>query len=60
MEEGFVIDNVRVAHGVSRWAPGKPQESFLTGTKSPSGTLPLTALRCSSCGHTELYARKDS
>ena len=60
MEQGFVIDNVRVAHGVSHSAPGMPQGSFLTGTKSPTGMLPLAAFRCSSCGYTELYTREES
>jgi hypothetical protein len=59
MERGFVLDNVQVAHGVSQWAPGVPQKSFLTGTKSPAGTLPMAAFRCSTCGYSEIYAREE-
>lgn len=59
MEQGFIIDNARAAHGVSQWAPGSPQKSFLTSTIFPAGTLPLGAFRCSECGYTEFYAREE-
>lgn len=56
MEQGFTLENSIV----SRWVPGSPKKSFLTGTKILGKKLvPIGSFRCESCGYLEFYARDE-
>ena len=61
MERGFVLDNTYGSQLVSQWAPGIPEASFWTGTKSidEEKLIPLGAFRCADCGFLEFYARSE-
>lgn len=60
MEQGFIIDNRYGVRQVSQWAAGAPKMSIWRGAKvSEARIIPIGAYRCSSCGHLELYARRE-
>ena len=57
MQEGFVLDAGYGVNFVSRWMPGRPQNSWLTGIKVPAkDQRPISAYRCDRCGYLESYA----
>jgi hypothetical protein len=58
MNQGFVADKTHLAVEVITWRPGPPETSFLSGTKLPTGSLPIAAFCCEHCGYLEFYANK--
>ena len=60
MAQGFIADAVQhAAQRVSSWVEGAPEKSFWSGTKVPSGMIPIGTFRCSTCGFLESYARDE-
>lgn len=61
MEEGYVPEHGDMNYGLgpSEWVEGRPQSSFWSGLKSDGKVrYKINALRCTGCGHLELYARE--
>lgn len=56
---GFVLETgYYYALSVSQWVEGKPKESFWDNGLNLDGKAeyPITAYRCTNCGHLEFYA----
>lgn len=57
MQPGFVLDRGGNAHHVAEWIQGEPEKSFWLGLKTKGRqALPITALRCPTCGRVDLFA----
>lgn len=57
MQVGFIADRTDVEVTVSQWMAGKPERSFLTGTKvRGKETRDIRTYRCTQCGFLESYA----
>jgi hypothetical protein len=57
MESGWVADYTHGGIQRENWSPGEPQPSFWTGLKvERDQVIPITTLRCPSCGYLESYA----
>ena len=57
MERGFIADVTYGGRVQEQWGPGAPEVSFWTGLKTEKRTLlPVTTMRCPSCGALESYA----
>jgi hypothetical protein len=63
MEEGFSMD-IRQSNIASqqKWIEGYPEKSFLSLGLKIKGkkALPISTLRCQSCGFLESYARSNT
>ena len=58
MEPGFVADATYGGNVQEKWGPGVPEVTFWTGLKTEKKKLlPVTTMRCPSCGALESYAR---
>jgi hypothetical protein len=58
MESGWVADNTQAGLTQQNWSAGEPRPSFWTGLKpeKKDEVVPVTTLRCPSCGYLESYA----
>lgn len=59
MEQGFMVDRGDMhMKEQAEWASGEPNRSFWRGStvESKERTLPVTTLRCKTCGYLEFYA----
>jgi hypothetical protein len=57
MESGWVADYTHGGIQRENWSPGEPQPSVWTGLKvERDQVIPITTLRCPSCGYLESYA----
>jgi ribosomal protein L37E len=59
LERGFMLDHTHGGYVAAEWVEGAPEWSFWRGTKvSGKRRMKVEAMRCSSCGRVELYARE--
>jgi len=57
MESGWVADKTQAGLMQQNWSAGEPQPSFWTGLKvEKDQVVPVTTLRCPTCGYLESYA----
>jgi hypothetical protein len=58
MEAGWIPDTAREGVLQTAWMPGAPEPRyfFLGVSWKADRNVPLTAFRCTKCGHVELYA----
>jgi hypothetical protein len=57
MEVGYVVDANQSGYQQQKWSPGEPEPNFWMGLKlAKDQVLPVTTLRCPSCGYLESYA----
>jgi predicted nucleic-acid-binding Zn-ribbon protein len=57
MESGWVADKTQGGLTQQNWSAGEPQPSFWTGLKvEKDQVVPVTTLRCPTCGYLESYA----
>src|ERR1700730_7967663 len=57
MEVGYVLDATHSGYQQQNWSPGEPKPSFWMGLKlAKDQVLPVTTLKCPSCGYLESYA----
>jgi predicted nucleic-acid-binding Zn-ribbon protein len=66
MQEGFVLDTDAELLGIGRgvvgqWVEGPIEYGVFGGLKYRNKrSLPITALRCRSCGYLEIYVRNEA
>lgn len=60
MARGFVVDLTEYGPRQQYWFPGEPEPSFWVGLKglTKENRVPVTTLRCPSCGYLESYANR--
>jgi hypothetical protein len=58
MQPGFMLDRGTYDEcNVAQWIEGEPEKSFWFGLKTKGRqALPITALRCPTCGRLDLFA----
>jgi DNA-directed RNA polymerase subunit RPC12/RpoP len=57
MEPGYVADLAHGGYVQENWSSGTPKPSFWFGLKvDTEHSIPITTLRCPSCGYLESYA----
>jgi len=60
MASGYVVDLTEYGPRQQCWFPGEPEPSFWVGLKglTKEHRVPVTTLRCPSCGYLESYANR--
>ena len=57
MEPGFVADRAYGSDRQEQWSAGEPQQIWGGVEVDRKAALPVTTMRCPSCGALESYAR---
>ena len=60
-EDGFIEDNGQGSQGYARWIGGQLERGIFGGAiRFGSTRWVVDAIRCTTCGHLELYAKEQA